>query len=1023
MYALYQARLKEYQAKYGLKTTIFLQVGSFYELYEIQNPETGETASNTKEVADSIDLQFAVHKGEAPDNRDGLVAGFPDYALHKWAAKLTSQGYTVVVIDQIKNSRGQVTDRKVTRILSPSTHIETIPSATVPYTTVIYFDATSIQSPPSYGVASLDLTTGKTTTFTGIAQGRPDAWTADALVQNLTIFLPREIVIYWYATIPPPKNLQQILSISPQTTTLIHEITSIGTFANSATSAEYLRRIFNIRSLLPSHIYLNLSDLLAPDAIALLYLIQFIEEHMPSTAATLTKNTPWQPEQQLICGNHALTQLQITSQAVATSAHNQPDCLLSLFTATATPMGKRAVAARILRPLTDPVQISSRLDQVASFISLSPAERKQIITPLRLCRDLPRLHRKIQTATIDPSDFSAIQQTYSAVEQLLQCQVIPTNLLPTITSTHEPFNQRWKEYIAKWTAVIDKEKVYTFLQSREDETPYTAIAFPELAEVERNIQATINAFETERKQVARTARLSDDSLRLEAREKEPFGIKATKAQMAAAKLNLTSLPKGTVLTELKSNGWIDTPTLSTLNRQLIQQRQELASKQRTALLTFCQQLTEVGSATNIWSETEDWLGLLDVTQTLATTAELRGFVRPTIEGIQQNQTQTSHLSIEGLRHPLVEATNSRSEYVQHNIELGAQTNGMLIYGMNASGKSTLMKAVGIAVLLAQAGSYVPARKMTLRPFTAIYTRILNQDNIFAGLSSFAVEISELRDILRAADSRSLVLGDELCAGTESTSAEALVAAGIRWLANRNAKFIFATHLHHLPTLLDTSTLRLGIYHIHVSYDPITQKLIYDRELRPGPGTSLYGLEVARAMDLPLAFIDDAIQNRHKILGTVRQEDAPISTYNASIIRRQCEICNRTTSAELEVHHIEPQRIANDGLLPNGKPLNSAANLITVCAECHDKHHAGQLQIHPLIVTSDGLERTTTLSTASPERQQVNRSKWSDEEKETIINILNKYNQLSLKAIQGYLKNNFNITISATTLGNFRKEIN
>ena len=93
--------------------------------------------------------------------------------------------------------------------------------------------------------------------------------------------------------------------------------------------------------------------------------------------------------------------------------------------------------------------------------------------------------------------------------------------------------------------------------------------------------------------------------------------------------------------------------------------------------------------------------------------------------------------------------------------------------MNASGKSTLMKATGICILLAQAGCFVPAKEMILRPFRSIYTRILNQDNIFAGLSSFAVEMSELRDILRNATSNTLVLGDELCAGTESISAQAL----------------------------------------------------------------------------------------------------------------------------------------------------------------------------------------------------------------------------------------------------------
>jgi DNA mismatch repair protein MutS len=226
----------------------------------------------------------------------------------------------------------------------------------------------------------------------------------------------------------------------------------------------------------------------------------------------------------------------------------------------------------------------------------------------------------------------------------------------------------------------------------------------------------------------------------------------------------------------------------------------------------------------------------------------------------------SHINIKCVRHPLVEKTASRVKYVTHDISLGnINSNGWLVYGMNASGKSTLMKATGLAVLLAQAGCFVPAKSMKLAPFKAIYTRILNQDNIFSGLSSFAVEMSELRDILNNSNKYTLVLGDELCAGTESISAQALIASGIQWLSKSNAKFIFATHLHDLPQIINTEALNVSIWHLLVHYDPITKKLIYDRQLRPGPGSSIYGLEVARAMDLPMEFIEAAIENRNKIV--------------------------------------------------------------------------------------------------------------------------------------------------------------
>jgi DNA mismatch repair protein MutS len=339
--------------------------------------------------------------------------------------------------------------------------------------------------------------------------------------------------------------------------------------------------------------------------------------------------------------------------------------------------------------------------------------------------------------------------------------------------------------------------------------------------------------------------------------------------------------------------------------------------------------------------------------------------------------------------------------------------------MNASGKSTLMKATGLCVLLAQAGCFVPAKTMRLRPFQAVYTRILNQDNLFAGLSSFAVEMSELRDILRNANPVTLVLGDELCAGTESTSAQALVASGIQWLSKRRAKFMFATHLHDLTDLVDTKKEGVEVWHLHVEYNPLTQKLVYDRSLRPGKGSSLYGLEVARAMDLPAEFIEQAVANRHRLVGSTTQEQASSSAWNSSIVRRECESCGKPIVAGLEVHHIENRASATNGILPDGSPMNDARNLITICQACHDAVHADTLKIGELKMTSDGPERVIEKVVVSDKKKT---GKWTDEELETVKKTLKKYSSLSLKGIRGHLSVNHAIEMSETMLGKLRKEI-
>jgi DNA mismatch repair protein MutS len=138
-------------------------------------------------------------------------------------------------------------------------------------------------------------------------------------------------------------------------------------------------------------------------------------------------------------------------------------------------------------------------------------------------------------------------------------------------------------------------------------------------------------------------------------------------------------------------------------------------------------------------------------------------------------------------------------------EADAQTsNGILLYGVNAAGKSSLGKALGLAVLMAQTGMPVAASAMTLVPYTGLFTRILGNDNLWAGMSSFIVEMTEFRSILRGAGPRSLIIGDELCAGTETASATSIVAAGIQRLADQNANFLFATHLHELQEIVNNT---------------------------------------------------------------------------------------------------------------------------------------------------------------------------------------------------------------------------
>ena len=983
MYEEYGKAYQTYKAKYGSKTAIFLMVGAFYELYDIQDRLTGETVFNVKEVCDFLGIAVTLKRDlpKGHENAVGLFAGFPDYTLHKHAARLTANGWTVVVIDQVKDEKGiKVLRREVARILSPSTHVEAMDQFQTPYLTVLIFESSL-----HFGLATLDLTTGTTMTYHGQGQGHTDVWTADDIQQQLSIYCPKELLVYDNKGIDEAFIRRQF---SVPSSIPVHVRPVIASLEQ-----ESLRKAYSIQSMLPIREYLSLrTDL---EESALLHLIHFATEHMPTAVKGFQRNNPWIPEQNLLCGNHALQQLQM-------------DSVVALFSSCLTPMGKRDIRQRLLKPLTQASLIQNRLQEVAEFLEWPPIKAKSLEASLRFIGDLPRLHRKCQLSTLTSQDFVTLGQSYSAVQ----------DMWPLFQDFFRPptgLQEAFELYRGLWTQHIDGNKA---LNASEDITVFSVKSYPEIGSVESEIGTVLGQFEFLRTSLCSDSSLSPDAIRLEGREKEPFGLKASTSVLKALQ---ATRPKGLTIQTLKSGGWIDCPELETLNRRLVKLREQLAVLSRDAVLKATAAISSIG-APSVWSSLEEWISHVDCTRCIARTARERGFHPPIIDVTSTNTASDSYLDLEGLRHPLVESTGTRIAYVQHSVKLDQDTNSWLVYGMNASGKSTLMKATGIAILLAQAGSYVPALRLRFRPFKAIYTRILNHDNLFAGLSSFAVEMSELRDILRQADEHSLVLGDEMCSGTESLSAMSLVAAGIEWLSAKRAKFIFATHLHDLPSILDCAALKLKVWHLRVEYDPVSQKLVYDRTLMPGSGSSLYGLEVAKAMDLPLEFLEKARTHRKALM----RLDGGTSSWNSAIKRNLCEICGNPVA--LEVHHIQERHTAKNGLLPDGTPMNAAANLVVLCAVCHDKEHVEAI-VQPVVQTSAGPERlspvATTVITTTTNTNTVKsstKSKWSEEERTAIETVLKEYKIASLKALSYKLKSEYQIEISSQSLAAIRKTL-
>jgi DNA mismatch repair protein MutS len=911
IYNQYLTAYKHNAATYGPNTAILMLVGGFYELYDVI--DEGEPQTSMKRAVEILGIQLKLKKGDA-GGKDGLFAGFPKDSLMKYVALLTRENWTVAVLDQVDAVGKQRKDRALARIYSPGT-MEGGNDAV--FLGGVWFQEI-IGAPPTFAAAAVDLTTGCMTTYSGKATGKQAGWSTDDLVHFFQVHSPKELVVWWDgAAVAMPSDLA-IRKATGSNSALIHRRTAK---AVSPLQCESLaRQAFRLKTMLPITTILK-GPMTSPNVQAIVALIGFVQDHYMATVDSIHTPTEWLPESAVFLGNHALTQLNMIAQ-------RPEDSVLGLYMKTATSFGKRAMRERILYPICDPITLELRYKQVewALTTDLQPV--------LRQIEDLPRLHHKIHLGTTSAADVLLLDKSYERIQALsAMTKGSPLGDVPDMSLFLQAFH-----------SIFSVEKAQ--LASEDAFCLQDAVA-PAVTAIEEEIAAATAAMSETVDKVIQDLGLTPGSLRLDFKEAS-VAVTGTKAIMTLATKALKGVT-GIQVVSKKASSSLEVPALTSLFHKILALRAKLLTAVKETLPGLCDKLSMFSET---WLATEAWVATADITATVARVSEANGFCRPTLIA-----GSSASVDITGLAHPLIEPQQTQLEYVRHNVRLDRNTGGWLVYGMNASGKSSLMKAVGIATVLAQAGCYVPATAFRFTPFRAIFTRILNKDDLWAGLSSFAVEMTELNEILRRSDCNSLVLGDEVCSGTESDSATALVGAALQWLSSRGAKYIFATHLHGLHGMpIVTAISSLQVWHLRVRRDA-SDRLIYERTLQPGAGSSLYGLEVAKAMGLPLEFLETAHKLRKELAGTVAQEDAVKSRWNTAITRAACEICGNNVTAALEVHHVQQRSEAVNRRLSDGSSMNSARNLAVLCEACHEAHHAGIIEVGPVQQTSEGPVRS------------------------------------------------------------------
>jgi DNA mismatch repair protein MutS len=375
------------------------------------------------------------------------------------------------------------------------------------------------------------------------------------------------------------------------------------------------------------------------------------------------------------------------------------------------------------------------------------------------------------------------------------------------------------------------------------------------------------------------------------------------------------------------------------------------------------------------------------------------------------EKSASYFKAKEMRHPLVERISTDTVYVPHDIELGYGTkqDGILLYGINSSGKSTLMKAIGLNIVLAQIGYYTATTNFIYSPYSTLFTRICGNDNLFKGMSSFMVEMMELMAILKRNNKTTLVIGDELAKGTEFRSGIVIVSYMLEKLAESGTSFITATHIHDINKLDSIKKLeRVKTKHLKITHDNNNDMLIYERSLLDGQGETFYGLMVAKYLMKDKKFNE----RTSDILKEYDNINNKTSKYNSNVYIDRCMICDSTTN--LECHHIVWQKdFNNDNINMNKFHLqkNDSSNLVILCMKCHDMVDRGEIHINGWLDTSDGKIFDYKMITPNVKEKK------SKYKKEVLDFIKSMKDTCDNKMIRIKIKEKFDIKISTKSIAN------
>lgn len=853
----YFEQQKIYETKFGKKTVIFMQFGSFYEVYEWNG------IGKASDVAKICNMMLS-------QKQDVYMCGTKQGHEKRMINCLIDHNYTIVIFDQKEDDCSQ---RIFKRIVSPGTHVSLNDETTI---CGVYIEQHKTDIFAS--VAYIHTNTGKCGVH-NVSDRYNLHFKLEELYRIVEMLQCKEVIIFTSEKYPIIEKLP--IYIKKQTTK--------NALCDIYVQNDILKRIYDIQSVLSGIEYLGIDNYIGSTAFA--SMLSFLDEYKDETLLHIQKPTI-HDENTLVLHNSTMYQLGMF--------HDDLD-LHKLLNKTSTPMGKRLFTRELKYPYICTEQIKRIHDDVDK---MTPIWR-ELENDLNLIKDIDTLQRKISVETITfyemymfITSFETIFKIISRYDTFDNNRVCIGDLVALLKLLHCFDTEALKNNILcdvfKPGTYPDLDEIYAELQTHKKDLDNICKKFSRLI------------LETKSKNV--------DNVVVYYEYKENANellVYATEARCnILKKIEKIDVTKGT-----SGKFIIKNDKIRTISNKYEQIQNDIKPMFKTKWNDTLKKIY------NAYSHTvSEYIAYIDVIKSKAKCSELYEYTKPSVV----NEAR-SYIKCKNLRHPIVERLDLKEKYIGNDVDLKERC-GVLLYGVNGSGKSCYSKSIGLSIIMAQTGSFVPSTEYEISPFHRIFTRISSDDNIHKSLSSFFVEMTELKSILDFADERSIIIGDEVCKGTEDISALSIVTASCILWCQKQIKFVLATHLHAISNLKSSVTMLpfIDIKHMDVVMNKGSSP-VFTRLIKDGQGPTFYGLDIANFILKNDDLKEYATMIKNEIAPT--KKGYKKSKYNSKLNVNECYFCKNTS--HLETHHIIEQSKCHD---------NSLSNLVPVCSKCHHKIH-------------------------------------------------------------------------------------